>query len=87
MKGIRLGLLALAVIGATALTAAAQQTSGNVNGRVLDQQQASMSGATVTATNIVIGYSRSATTDGEGVYRLTALPVGTYQLKVDLSGF
>jgi hypothetical protein len=87
MKGIRLGLLALAVIGATALTATAQQTSGNVNGRVLDQQQAAMPGVTVTGTNPATGYSRVATTDAEGVYHLTALPVGTYQLKVELPGF
>ena len=87
MRGIRLGLIALAVFGATALTATAQQTSGNVNGRVLDQQQAAMPGVSVTATNSATGYNRVATTDGEGVYHLTALPVGNYQLKVDLSGF
>ena len=87
MRGIRLGLLALAAIGATALNAAAQQTAGNVNGRVLDQQQAAMPGVTVTGTNTATGYNRVATTDAEGVYHLTALPVGTYQLKVELSGF
>ncbi len=87
MRGIRLGLLALAAIGATALNAAAQQTAGNVNGRVLDQQQAAMPGVTVTGTNTATGYNRAATTDAEGAYHLTALPVGTYQLKVELSGF
>ena len=87
MKGIRLGLLALAAIGATALNAAAQQTAGNVNGRVLDQQQAAMPGVTVTGTNTATGYNRVATTDAEGAYHLTALPVGTYQLKVELTGF
>jgi len=87
MKGIRLGLMALAVTGITAFAAAAQQTAGNVNGRVLDQQQAAMPGVTVTGTNPATGYSRVATTDTEGVYHLTALPVGTYQLKVELTGF
>ena len=87
MRGIRLGLLALAAIGATVLNAAAQQTAGNVNGRVLDQQQAAMPGVTVTGTNTATGYNRVATTDAEGAYHLTALPVGTYQLKVELSGF
>ena len=68
-------------------TASAQQTSGNISGRVVDEQQAALPGATVTAKNADTGFSRTATTDGEGIYRLTALPVGNYDLTTELAGF
>jgi outer membrane receptor protein involved in Fe transport len=87
MGGIRRGLLIGVLLALTAAGAAAQQTSGNVNGRVLDEQQAAMPGVTVTATNKATGFSRVVTTDAEGLYHLTALPVGTYDVKVELSGF
>jgi len=87
MKGIRLVLLAWACSVLMTAGAVAQQTSGNISGRVFDQQQAAVPGVTVTATNSATGFNRVVTTDQEGVYRLTALPVGTYQVKVELAGF
>jgi outer membrane receptor protein involved in Fe transport len=87
MRGIQGGLLALALTVLTAAGAAAQQTSGNLSGRVLDQQQAAVPGVTVTATNGATGFSRATTTDEEGIYRLTALPVGAYELRAELTGF
>ncbi len=88
MRGIKLGLVvsAVSLLFATS-AAAAQQTSGNVNGRVLDQSQAAVPGVTVSATNTATGFNRVVTTDGEGVYHLTALPIGMYDVKVDLQGF
>lgn len=87
MRSFTRGLLALLLTIGTAAGAAAQQTSGNITGRVLDQQQAAVPGATVTATNPATGFVRVASTDTEGVYRLTALPVGSYELKVEIAGF
>ena len=54
---------------------------------MLDQSKAAVPGAAVTATNPATGFNRATVTDDEGVYRLTALPVGTYEIKVELSGF
>jgi outer membrane receptor protein involved in Fe transport len=87
MTGKRLGWLALALCVLTAATATAQQTSGNLSGRVFDQSQAAVPGVTVSATHKATGFSRDSTTDTEGVFRLTALPVGTYEVKVELAGF
>jgi hypothetical protein len=87
MRGIWRVLAVCTLSVVTAATALAQQTSGNVNGRVLDQSQAAMPGVTITATNKATGFNRTVTTDPEGSYRLTSLPVGTYDLKVELSGF
>ena len=33
------------------------------------------------------GFVRTSVTDGEGIYRLTALPVGTYDITAELQGF
>jgi hypothetical protein len=65
----------------------AQQTTGNLGGRIVDQQSSAVPGATVTATNAQTGFTRSAVSDAEGLYRLSALPIGTYDLDVLLQGF
>jgi hypothetical protein len=65
----------------------AQQTAGNITGRIVDAQGAAVPGATVNAVHTGTGFTRSAVTDAEGLYRLTALPVGTYNITVELSGF
>ena len=67
--------------------AIAQQTTGNITGRVLDEQGAGVPGATVMAKNGQTGFSRSETSDESGVYRLTGLPVGTYEIRIELTGF
>src|SRR2546428_14058005 len=71
----------------TSAAAFAQQTTGNITGRILDQQSAAVPGATVTAKNPATGFTRSEASDSEGVYRLTGLPVGTYDITAELQGF
>src|SRR4051812_19557996 len=71
----------------TAVGALAQQTSGNITGRIVDQQGAAIPGATVTAKNADTGLTRSEISDAEGVYRLNALPVGAYDITAELQGF
>ncbi len=87
MRCIGRALVVCVLSLATAAAAMAQETSGNVGGRVLDQSEAAVPGVTVTATNKATGFNRVVTTDAEGSYRLTSLPVGAYELKVELSGF
>ena len=65
----------------------AQQTTGNITGRITDDQGAAVPGVTVTGKNTETGFVRTDVTDGEGIYRLTALPVGTYDLTAELQGF
>ncbi len=72
---------------AFAAPAFAQQTSGNITGRVLDDQGAAVPGATVTATSLATGFVRTDVSDAEGIYRLNALPVGAYDLVAELQGF
>jgi hypothetical protein len=72
------------VLGAIA---SAQQTTGTITGRVLDAQNAAIPGASVTAKSPTTGFARTVVSDTEGVYRLSALPVGLYDLTAELSGF
>ena len=65
----------------------AQQTTGNISGRLVDAQGSAVPGVTVTAKNPQTGLTRTETSDAEGIYRLTALPVGVYDLTAELQGF
>ena len=86
MKSSRLLMAALMVLATTA-AAFAQQTTGTIAGRVLDQQKAAIPGATITAKNDSTGFTRTDVSDAEGLYRITGLPVGSYALSIEMSGF
>src|SRR5262245_61624412 len=87
MKRIMVALIAVCAIALAGSPAAAQQTTGNIQGRITDAQKAAAPGVTVTAKNAATGYSRSEVTDTEGLFRLASLPLGTYELRAELSGF
>jgi Carboxypeptidase regulatory-like domain/TonB dependent receptor-like, beta-barrel len=85
-RGLERAALCGALVWA-ALPAAAQQTTGNINGRILDEQGTAVPGVTMTATHNATGFVRSGVSDEEGIYRLNALPVGTYDVVASLTGF
>jgi hypothetical protein len=65
----------------------AQQTTGTIAGRVVDDQDAAIPGAVVTAISPVTGLARETTSDENGLYRLPALPVGAYDVAAQVQGF
>jgi carboxypeptidase family protein/TonB-dependent receptor-like protein len=65
----------------------AQETRGDISGRVTDQQDHVVPGATVTATNKGTGATRTATTNDAGEYTINALPAGKYDLTVEAPNF
>jgi hypothetical protein len=71
----------------TCVSAAAQQTTGNITGRVVDEQGGAIPGATVSAKSASTGFARTEISDSEGIYRLSALPVGIYDVTAELQGF
>ena len=87
MKKIISSMIVLCSIWLAATPAVAQQTTGSISGRILDDQGAAVPGATVTGKNLATGFVRTDVSDGEGIFRLTALPVGTYDLTTELQGF
>ncbi|TCK73511.1 carboxypeptidase regulatory-like domain-containing protein [Acidipila rosea] len=65
----------------------AQQTLGTINGTVSDNEGAVISGATVTIVNNGTSLTRSVKTDNNGSYAFQNLPIGTYLVTVERSGF
>ena len=65
----------------------AQQTRGNITGRVADSSNAVMPGVTVKATNIATNVVASAETNSEGQFEILYLPPGDYILSVEKTGF
>lgn len=81
----RLGLLvSLVTLFSLNALAQSQANTGNIDGRVADQNGAAVPNVTVTATNESTGLSKSAQTNDEGTYRISFLPPGNY--KVATSG-
>src|SRR6476646_537251 len=71
---------------APAATAFAQST-GTINGRVIDQAEAVLPGVTVTITNVNTGLVREAVSNAEGLYSVPGLEPGTYKVSAAMPGF
>lgn len=87
MKRIIVAMIAACALVLASSPASAQQTTGSIQGRITDAQKAAVPGVTVTAKSKTTGFSRSEVSDSEGVYRLNALPVGSYDVHAELAGF
>src|SRR5262245_33431372 len=65
----------------------AQFDSGQISGFVRDSQEGALPGATVTVTNARTGTKRSVVTNSTGFYVIPDIPVGIYDVTVELQGF
>jgi hypothetical protein len=67
---------------------AADAQTGTISGQVRDVQGAALPGVLVeVAGPALIEKTRSTSTNGNGRYQITALPVGTYEVKFSLDSF
>jgi len=73
-------LITCLLLAATAAFPQSQATTGNIEGRVKDPNGSAVPGVTVTATNQETGFSKSAASDSDGVYRIILLPPGKYRV-------
>jgi hypothetical protein len=64
-----------------------QEVTASITGTVTDPRGAALPGATVTATSQERGQTYASLTNDSGLYRIAQLPVGTYTVKVEKSGF
>src|SRR6266404_2848862 len=71
----------------TALWLPAQITTSTILGSVIDKSGAIVPNAQVTATNTSTSQSRTVQSNSEGQYLIEFLPVGAYQVEVNVSGF
>src|SRR5712692_1134413 len=83
---IRVVLVLALALGLSA-PLAAQIQNGTFSGVVTDQTGAVVPGAEVKVTNLGTSFAVVAKTDGNGLYRATELPVGTYKIEVSAAGF
>ena len=83
----RSSLLCLLVLCAGMAPLKAQSTTGTIQGVVRDNQDAVIPGATVTVRHVETNTTRILVTEGAGSYRFLNMPVGAYELTVELSGF
>jgi hypothetical protein len=67
--------------------AMAQSTTQSIMGLVTDSTGAVVVAAKVTVTNEATGVTRSAETNNTGNYTFALMPVGNYDVKVEMSGF
>jgi len=68
-------------------SARSQAVNATLSGKIADVSGGSVAKATVTATNVGTGLSRSALTTENGEYSIPALPAGEYKVTVELAGF
>jgi hypothetical protein len=80
-------LAPLVLVATFSTPASAQFDSGQISGFIRDAQQGALPGATVTVTNEATSNKRSTVTNSTGFYVFPDVPVGTYSIGVELSGF
>ena len=84
----RAGLALIFVLFAWYPAAAqATATTGQIEGIITDEQGGALPGVTVAARNTGTGLERTVVSEGDGLYRLNLLPLGTYELTAQLQGF
>jgi hypothetical protein len=76
----------LAALPAAAFSQA-RLTGADLEGTVVDQSGAILTGVTVTVTNVDTNVTRTATTDDRGRYTVAALAPGTYSVNATTAGF
>ncbi len=79
--------IALLVLSLSLVCLAQTGNQGSIEGTVSDPSGAVIPGASVTVRNEATNVSFSATTDSSGFFRFPVLPVGSYEVKVEATGF
>jgi hypothetical protein len=87
MRVVRLIGLALVLALFACPPLFAQTDTGSVDGRILDEQKATMPGVTITAKNVATGLTRTAQSSAGGTYHFESLPAGKYDLTAEIQGF
>lgn len=77
----------LLILLASAGSLPSQVATGNIRGAVLDSSEAVIPGATVTLTNVDRGSSRVVPTNDRGDFDAPSMPLGEYQVTVEMRGF
>ena len=86
-RAFRVVLGVLAGVSLFVATAAAQVTNGQIQGRVTDQSGAAVPGVTVTLESDALIRPMVDVTAASGRYEFPIVPIGTYTVTFELTGF
>src|SRR5690349_8791672 len=86
-KFIRIAFVAVLVVFTVRHVGAAQGLAGTVTGVVKDSSGGVLPGVTVKVSSAAGGAGLEGTTDADGIYRVTAIPPGSYRIEAALDGF
>src|SRR5260221_7050515 len=85
--GFTLACVVLIALAMGSYTARAQDVTATITGTVMDASGGAVVGATVTAKSVERGTIFKAESNEAGIYRISQLPVGNYDLRVERQGF
>lgn len=80
-------VLFVLILAAGSSSVLSQTTFGRISGTVTDSTGAAVPNATVTVTDPATNLNRNGTTDESGFYTVTNLPVGKYNVSVEMQNF
>src|SRR4029453_6542076 len=80
-------LPALTLLLAVQVIASAQSAAGSISGVATDPNGAVVPGANITAISKSTNQQRSVFSSGDGLYALSPLSVGEYEVKISAPGF
>ena len=83
----KLAVIPLMICLALATLGSAQQVTGSMTGLVTDPSGAPVANAAVTATDMDRHTVWPTQTNAEGFYSLPRLPIGSYDVRVQVTGF
>jgi hypothetical protein len=88
LKSLRFSLAALLLIAIGALAVMAQSTvTGAIGGVIMNPNKEVVPGAAISVRNVETNNEETATSDGEGRFRVVNLQPGTYTVTVNSTGF
>src|SRR5919199_6528077 len=87
MKKLALLLMMLLAVRVELVFPQASVSTSEIRGQVTDPQGAAVAGATITVTETSRGTTRTVTTNDSGMYVILSLQPGTYNMKVEATGF
>ena len=79
--------IAMGVCLAVPVAVSAQQGTADIRGRVIDQQGAVLPGVNVVVRHQESGLFREAVTGADGLFMMSAMTPGVYEVSAELSGF
>ena len=84
---IRIRAIWIVLLSLLASLAFGQTERTSITGTVTDRSKAALDNASVTIRNVATNVTNKTTTNSAGLYFITSLPPGTYELTVEKSGF